>query len=36
MIVFGVVTLIISWWLAPWIVKLLFERGAFTAGILKL
>jgi peptidoglycan biosynthesis protein MviN/MurJ (putative lipid II flippase) len=31
MIVFGVVTLIISWWLAPWIVKLLFERGAFTA-----
>ena len=31
MIVFGVITLIISWWLAPWIVKLLFERGAFTA-----
>lgn len=31
MIVFGVVTLIISWWLAPWIVKLLFEHGAFTA-----
>jgi putative peptidoglycan lipid II flippase len=31
MIVFGVATLIISWWLAPWIVKLLFERGAFTA-----
>ena len=31
MIVLGVVTLIISWWLAPWIVKLLFERGAFTA-----
>ena len=36
MIVFGVVTLIISWWLAPWIIKLLFERGAFTARILKL
>ncbi|WP_448506386.1 murein biosynthesis integral membrane protein MurJ [Immundisolibacter sp.] len=31
MMVLGVVTLIISWWLAPWIVKLLFERGAFTA-----
>jgi peptidoglycan biosynthesis protein MviN/MurJ (putative lipid II flippase) len=31
MIVFGVVTLAISWWLAPWLVKLLFERGAFTA-----
>lgn len=31
MFVFGAVTLIISWWLAPWIVKLLFERGAFTA-----
>ena len=30
MFVFGVVTLIISWWLAPWVVKLLFERGAFT------
>jgi peptidoglycan biosynthesis protein MviN/MurJ (putative lipid II flippase) len=30
MMVFGVVTLIISWWLAPWVVKLLFERGAFT------
>ncbi len=31
MIALGIVTLIISWWLAPWIVKLLFERGAFTA-----
>jgi len=31
MMVFGVVTLLISWWLGPWIVKLLFERGAFTA-----
>jgi peptidoglycan biosynthesis protein MviN/MurJ (putative lipid II flippase) len=31
MMVFGVATLIICWWLAPWIVKLLFERGAFTA-----
>jgi peptidoglycan biosynthesis protein MviN/MurJ (putative lipid II flippase) len=31
MIIFGVVTLIIGWWLAPWIIKLLFERGAFTA-----
>ena len=31
MIIFGVVALIIGWWLAPWIIKLLFERGAFTA-----
>ena len=31
MMIFGVVTLVISWWLAPWLVKLLFERGAFTA-----
>jgi peptidoglycan biosynthesis protein MviN/MurJ (putative lipid II flippase) len=23
--------MLISWWLAPWGVKLLFERGAFTA-----
>ncbi|MGZ8941563.1 MAG: murein biosynthesis integral membrane protein MurJ [Methylobacter sp.] len=30
MMVLGVVILIISWWLAPWIIKLLFERGAFT------
>lgn len=27
----GVVTMIISWALAPWGVKLLFERGAFTS-----
>jgi len=27
----GVVTMLVSWWLAPWGVKLLFERGAFTA-----
>ena len=31
MMVLGVVTLVIGWWLAPWVVKLLFERGAFTA-----
>jgi peptidoglycan biosynthesis protein MviN/MurJ (putative lipid II flippase) len=29
--VFGVVTMIVGWLLAPWVVKLLFERGAFTA-----
>lgn len=29
--VFGVAAMIIGWWLAPWAVKLLFERGAFTA-----
>jgi putative peptidoglycan lipid II flippase len=27
----GVVVTIIAWWLAPWGVKLLFERGAFTS-----
>jgi len=27
----GVVAMVVSWWLAPWGVKLLFERGAFTA-----
>lgn len=27
----GVVTMLASWWLAPWGVKLFFERGAFTA-----
>lgn len=27
----GVVVLAIGWWLAPWAVALLFERGAFTA-----
>lgn len=29
--VIGVAAMIIGWWLAPWAVKLLFERGAFTA-----
>lgn len=29
--VMGVIAMLISWWLAPWGVKLLFERGAFTA-----
>ncbi|MEP6957118.1 MAG: lipid II flippase MurJ [Nitrospirota bacterium] len=28
--VLGVVAMIVSWWLAPWGVNLLFERGAFT------
>jgi putative peptidoglycan lipid II flippase len=30
--VLGVVAMIVGWWLAPWGVKLLFERGAFTAA----
>jgi putative peptidoglycan lipid II flippase len=30
--IFGVVTIIIGWWLAPFGVKLLFQRGAFTAN----
>ena len=29
--VLGLVAMIVCWWLAPWGVKLLFERGAFTA-----
>lgn len=31
MFAFGLLVLLLSWFLAPWIVKLLFERGAFTA-----
>lgn len=27
----GVIAMIVGWWLAPWGVRLLFERGAFTA-----
>lgn len=27
----GTISLLFGWWLAPWCVKLLFERGAFTA-----
>ena len=27
----GAVAVLIGWWLAPWLVSLLFERGAFTA-----
>jgi putative peptidoglycan lipid II flippase len=30
MFLIGVISAMILWWLAPWIVKLLFERGAFT------
>lgn len=29
LLVFGVAAMIVGWWLAPWAVKLLFERGAF-------
>ena len=29
--VLGVFAMIVGWWLAPWMVKLLFERGAFVA-----
>jgi putative peptidoglycan lipid II flippase len=31
MFVLGVVAMLVGWWLAPWGVRLLFERGAFTA-----
>jgi putative peptidoglycan lipid II flippase len=27
----GIVAMLMAWWLAPWGIKLLFERGAFTA-----
>lgn len=30
--VLGMGAMIVGWWLAPWGVKLLFERGAFTAA----
>jgi putative peptidoglycan lipid II flippase len=32
MLLLGLLTAAISWWLAPWMVKLLFERGAFKAS----
>lgn len=32
MFVLGLFAMVISWWLAPWVIKLLFERGAFTAN----
>jgi putative peptidoglycan lipid II flippase len=32
MLAIGGITLLVSWWLAPWAVKLLFERGAFSAS----
>jgi putative peptidoglycan lipid II flippase len=28
----GVAAVVIGWWLGPWVVRLLFERGAFTPG----
>jgi peptidoglycan biosynthesis protein MviN/MurJ (putative lipid II flippase) len=31
LLVFGVGAMIVGWWSAPWVVKLLFERGAFVA-----
>ncbi|MBV2179782.1 MAG: hypothetical protein KUL86_00930 [Castellaniella sp.] len=31
MLAIGAVAVLVGWWLAPWIVSLLFERGAFTA-----
>ncbi len=31
MLVLGIIAMIISWWLAPWMIKVLFERGAFTS-----
>lgn len=31
MFVLGAIAMVVGWWLAPWVVRLLFERGAFTA-----
>lgn len=31
MLIFGIIVFIVSWFLAPWAVHILFERGAFTA-----
>lgn len=31
MLVIGAVVVVLGWWLAPWIVSVLFERGAFDA-----
>lgn len=31
MFLFGLVAMFVMWWLAPWMVKLLFQRGAFIA-----
>lgn len=31
MFVFGVLVMGVTWWLAPWMVELLFQRGAFNA-----
>jgi putative peptidoglycan lipid II flippase len=31
MFALGVAALIVGWWLAPWVVRLLFEHGAFTS-----
>jgi putative peptidoglycan lipid II flippase len=31
MFILGLFAMAISWWLAPWAIKFLFERGAFTA-----
>lgn len=31
MLLAGAVVTVVGWWLAPWMVSLLFERGAFTA-----
>ena len=29
---FGLVAMLIAWWLAPWVTRIFFERGAFTAA----
>jgi peptidoglycan biosynthesis protein MviN/MurJ (putative lipid II flippase) len=31
LLMLGVIAMIVGWWLVPWMVKVLFERGAFTA-----
>ena len=31
MFALGILAVIVGWWLAPWVVEILFQRGAFTA-----
>lgn len=29
---FGLVAMLVAWWLAPWVTRMFFERGAFTSA----
>jgi len=36
MFLLGIITTMVSWWVAPWLIKLIFERGAFNAANTKI